>query len=135
MLQQRRPVNSLLRIFDIKKQKQSKSMCQKKQNSSQKSFLKRFISREQSRSEDSSGASPREETPSLTFSSSPTIQGTRGLRLLYGKLNLAGSSNSEITLGSESPVSNTDGEEEEEESLTIERVVTEWLESRRQGSV
>ena len=104
-------------------------MCRKTQDSSKQSLLERFWNQRRLCSRNTTTTSlPNEQTPSLAFSSSSTLQGTVDVCLLLARLSSTGGSSLSATVDSGTPDSNR----EEYESLAIERVVEQWLGSVRQ---
>lgn len=104
-------------------------MCRKTQDSSKQSLLERFRTQRRLCSRNATTASlAHEESPSLAFSSSSTLRGTFDTCILRARLKASGCSSLSATADSES----LDSTIEESESLAIEAVVEQWLESVRQ---
>ena len=117
------------RIFTVNIGCSLRNMCRKTQDSSKQSLLERFWNQRRLCSRNTTTTSlPNEQTPSLAFSSSSTLQGTVDVCLLLARLSSTGGSSLSATVDSGTPDSNR----EENESLAIERVVEQWLGSVRQ---
>lgn len=130
-VQQNQPSKILFRnfAFKISSNLQLRDMCRKTPDSSKQSLLGRFRIQRHLCSRNATTASlAHEESPSLAVSSSSTLQGTFNAYLLRARLKTSGYSSLSNTIDSGS----LDSTIEESESLDIETVVEQWLESVRQ---
>jgi hypothetical protein len=104
-------------------------MCRKTQDQSKQSLLERCRKHRRLHSRNATTTSlPNGEAPSLTFSSSSTLQGAINTCLLRARLTSSDYPAPRSIVDSESLDSNI----EENDTLAIERVVEQWLKSVRQ---
>ena len=128
-VQENQPSKIFFRNFAFNISSNLRNMCRKTQDSSKQSLLERFRIQRRLCSRNATTASlAHEESPSLAFSFSSTLRGTFNTCLLRATLKASGCSSLSATVDSES----LDSTIEESESLAIEAVVEQWLESVRQ---